>query len=200
MMNEIEKVREAALKLLDYQDRTSAELREKLLKKGFSESAVEEIVLAFEESGLVDDERYASMYAHSKLSAGKGSRWIKQKLREKGILAETVENVLHDLKDSESVEDESVLCLKKALSLCGLSERFEVDEEREIVPCIGEYSDVDCEEKIDYFGRKIKAGETDRNVIRKEREKAKASLTRRLISAGFPSGAVFDAVRKIGEL
>lgn len=199
-MNEIEKVREAALKLLDYQDRTSAELREKLLKKGFSESSVEEIALAFEESGLVDDERYASMYAQSKISAGKGSRWIKQKLREKGILAETVENVLHDLKDSESVEDESVLCLKKALSLCGLSERFEVDEEREIVPCIGEYSDIDCEEKIDYFGRKIKAGETDRNVIRKEREKAKASLTRRLISAGFPSGAVFDAVRKISEL
>lgn len=219
-MNEIEKVREAALKLLDYQDRTSAELREKLLKKGFSEKSVEETVLAFEESGLVDDSRYASLYAQSKLSSGKGSRWIKQKLREKGISAETVENALDEMKASEFIEDESVLCLKKALSLCGLSERFEVGEDNEIIP-VSEESGIYCrgsffygndengsaasdgffsEEKTDYFGRKIKPGETDKNIIRKEREKAKASLTRRLISAGFPSGAVFDAVRKIGEL
>ena len=84
-MNEKEKIREAALKLLDYQDRTSSELRDKLIKKGFSEDAVDEVVSSYEESGLVNDERYARLYAQSKLSAGKGSRWIKQKLREKGF-------------------------------------------------------------------------------------------------------------------
>ena len=219
-MDKKEKIREAALKLLDYQDRTSSELREKLLKKGFSEEDIEEVVPALEESGLVNDERYASLYAQSKLNAGKGSRWIKQKLREKGVTDEKIENALHEVMDSGAAEDESVLCLRKALSICGLSDRFEIDEYGEIVPSFydpyesfgitradkspasgaaqepGAYD----YEPIDYFGRKIKPGETDRNTIRKEREKAKASLTRRLISAGFPSGAVFDTVRRIGEL
>ena len=192
-MDKKEKIREAALKLLDYQDRTSSELREKLVKKGFSEEAVEEVALVLEESGLINDERYAALYAQSKLNSGKGSRWIKQKLREKGVSDEIIENALQEVIDSGSAEDESVLCLRKALAICGLSDRFEIDEYGEILPAL-------YDAPVDYFSRKIKSGETDRNTIRKEREKAKASLTRRLISAGFPSGAVFDAVRRIGEL
>ena len=221
IMNEKEKIREAALKLLDYQDRTSSELRDKLIKKGFSEDAVDEAVSSYEESGLVNDERYARLYAQSKLSAGKGSRWIKQKLREKGISTEITENALEELKDSESIEDESVLCLRKALSICGLSDRFEVDEYGEIVSALYDPYDTysltfadgsaaagsdtallreNDNEPVDYFSRKIRPGETDRNIIRKEREKAKASLTRRLISAGFPAGTVFETVRRISAL
>ena len=216
-MNEKEKIREAALKLLDYQDRTSAELREKLIKKNFNESAVNEVVTAFQESGIVNDERYALLYTQSKLNSGKGSRWIKQKLREKGIPAEIAENAIKELKDSRSIEDETVLCIRKALSVCGLSDRFEADEYGEIVPVSydpyntygisfadgepsGTADTARSDEPIDYFGRKIKPGETDRNIIRKEREKAKASLTRRLISAGFPAGTVFETVRKIAAL
>ncbi len=217
IMDEKEKIREAALKLLDYQDRTSAELRERLIKKGFSEDAVEEVVFAFKESGLINDERYAILYAQSKLSSGKGSRWIKQKLREKGIDAEITENVFEEIKDSGSIEDESVLCLRKAISICGLSNRFEIDAYGDIIPVSydtynaysmsltnnsSSYTDdnVQSYEPVDYFSRKIKQDETDRNIIRKEREKAKASLTRRLISAGFPSAAVFEAIRKIAAL
>lgn len=214
IMDEKEKIREAALKLLDYQDRTSAELRERLIKKGFSEDAVEDVVSAFEESGLINDERYAILYAQSKLSSGKGSRWIKQKLRGKGIDAEITENVFEEIKDSGSIEDESVLCLKKAISICGLSSRFEVDAYGDIIPvsydpynaCSMSLTDsslsdnLQSYESVDYFSRKIKQDETDRNIIRKEREKAKASLTRRLISAGFPSTAVFEAIRKIAAL
>ena len=88
---------------MDYQDRTSAELREKLIKKNFNESAVDEVVTAFQESGIVNDERYALLYTQSKLNSGKGSRWIKQKLREKGIPAEIAENAIKELKDSRSL-------------------------------------------------------------------------------------------------
>ena len=206
IMNEKEKIREAALKLLDYQDRTSSELRDKLIKKGFSEDAVDEVVSSYEESGLVNDERYARLYAQSKLSAGKGSRWIKQKLREKGISPEITENALEELKDSESIEDESVLCLRKALSICGLSDRFEVDEYGEIVSALYDPYDTysltfadgsaaagsdtallreNDHEPVDYFSRKIRPGETDRNIIRKEREKANADGYRRLFYTTF---------------
>ena len=111
--------------------------------------------------------------------------------------------------------------MRKALSICGLSDRFEVDEYGEIVSALYDPYDTysltfadgsaaagsdtallreNDHEPVDYFSRKIRPGETDRNIIRKEREKAKASLTRRLISAGFPAGTVFETVRRIADL
>jgi hypothetical protein len=187
-MTEREKISEAALRLLDFKDRTSEELKNRLIKKGFEEGAVHEVILRLEESGILDDKRYAALYTQSKLDSGKGSRWIRQKLLEKGISRETADMAI------EEIEDESVLCTIKALSICGLAERYEVDSDGEIIP-LSEYY-----EKEDYFGRKIPDGETDRNIMRKEREKAKNSLTRRLITAGFPPGTVFDTVRKIEKL
>ena len=193
---EKEKIREAALGLLDYQDRTRQELCRKLEKKGFSSALVQQVAGELVQSGLIDDARYAGLYAQSKLSCGKGSRWVLQKLKEKGVDARTAEAAVRALREEEMVEDESILCLKKALSLCGLQGQFQVTDEGALEPAEGTAP----AGPVDYFGRKVDLQETDRMKIRREREKAKASLTRRLLGAGYPSGAVFDAVRKIGEL
>lgn len=206
--NSIIKAKEAALRILDYQDRTEAELKEKLLKKGFSEHTVQIVTDDFTESGIVDDGRYARFYTQSKLDSGKGGRWIKQKLSQKGISPEIIDKVLEELSEET---DEYVLCLKKALSICGLDREFEVDEHSEIIKQDFSFEKFDSEtesedfqeeetEKIDYFGRRIPEGETDRNAIYKIREKAKASLTRRLLSVGYSSDMVFDAVKKIDRL
>lgn len=198
-INQMEKIKEAALRLLERQDRTAAELRDRLLGKGFEEEAVEETVSGFIENGLINDTRYAELYAQSKLQSGRGSRWIKQKLRQKGIADGTIDSTLAGLRESDEIEDESVLCLRRALAICGLSGMFEIDENGEAVPCdTYEYS-----QPLDYFGRRYKINESepeDRSLMRREREKAKASLTRRLMSAGFPAGAVFSAVRTIEKL
>lgn len=66
-----DEVREAALRLLDYQDRSAGELRDRLKKKSYSAEDVEETVRALQEGGLVDDRRYASVFAQSKIAAGK---------------------------------------------------------------------------------------------------------------------------------
>lgn len=194
-MNDKEKIREAALKLLEYQDRTSAELCRKLEQKDLDPALVRQVADELEESGLIDDARYARLYCQSKLSCGKGSRWIRKKLKEKGVPGCVIEESLKALQEEDLVEDESILCLRKALALCGLSDRFEVTEDG----CFTPLTEMPAE-PADYFGRKLDPAEKDRMRIRKEREKAKASLARRLISAGYPSGAVSDAVRKIGEL
>ena len=113
-----DEVREAALRLLDYQDRSAGELRDRLKKKSYSAEDVEETVRALQECGLVDDRRYASVFAQSKIAAGKGRNYIVGKLREKKVSAEIVETVIEELMEEE---DELLLCLKKALSVCGLS-------------------------------------------------------------------------------
>ena len=53
---------------------------------------------------------------------------------------------------------------------------------------------------LNVFSSRVSEGETDKNKIFKEREKAKNSLARRLLSRGFASSDVFDAIRKLDEL
>ena len=198
-----EKIIEAALRLLDFQDRTSAELKEKLLKKGFQESHVGEAVAYLQDSGIIDDRRYAELFAAGRFDAGKGRSWIRNKLAMKGVSRDIIDEALEAALQEV---DERILCLEKALSICGLSEDFEVTAEGEIIPVSHDFgtdldeSDAAEWEPVRYFYRKVPADETDRNVIYKAHEKAKASLTRRLITAGYPAGMAFEAVRKIDNL
>ena len=190
-----DEVREAALRLLDYQDRTAGELRQRLIKKSFSEEEADEAVSVFEECGLIDDRRYASVFARSRLSAGKGRIYIVNRLREKKIPREIIEDVMEEILEEE---DEGILCLKKALSVCGLSDRFEVTENGEIEKKSG-----DCfpeTEKPHCFEPEDESIRSDRRACRAYREKAKAKAARRLISAGFPPASVFAAIQKIEDL
>ena len=189
-----DEVREAALRLLDYQDRSAGELRDRLKKKSYSAEDVEETVRALQECGLVDDRRYASVFAQSKIAAGKGRNYIVGKLREKKISAEIVETVIEELMEEE---DELLLCLKKALSVCGLSDRFEVSDEGEIQRRTDLFSET---ASLKYFEPTDGEIRSDRLTRRSHREKAKAKVTRRLISAGFSPELAFEAVRRIERL
>ncbi len=202
-MKEQQKIIEAALRLLDFQDRTSAELKEKLLKKGFEVSRVGEAVAYLQESGIVDDRRYAELFAADRFDSGKGRSWIRNKLAMKGVARDIIDEALETALQEV---DERILCFEKALGICGLADAFEVTSDGEIVPVShdfdsGSEDQDDSEwEPVRYFYRKVPEGETDRNIIYKEHEKAKASLTRRLVSAGYPAGMAFEAVRKIDDL
>ncbi|MFV0625833.1 MAG: regulatory protein RecX [Alphaproteobacteria bacterium] len=57
---------------------------------------VEEIVLDCEKKGYVNDERFAGFRVGAYVNAGKSARYIKGKLREKGIDEETIEELLEE--------------------------------------------------------------------------------------------------------
>ena len=141
------------------------------------------------------------MFVRSKLSSRKGRVYISNKLREKGISSEISECVMTEIFEEH---DEKALCLKKALAVCGLSGRFEVSEDGELVPVIDFFDEraeeTEANDTIGYFEPKDEHLRSDRQACRAYREKAKAKLTRRLISAGFSTGMVFDAVKKIEQL
>lgn len=190
------------MRLLDYRDRSAGELAERLIKKSYSEDEVSQVVRDFQEAGLVDDRRFARFFVESKLEAGKGSRYIRMKLKERRISSELADQVLEEVLGDR---DEETLCLERALSLCGLSDRFEVDENRQIIRSSGADGDIaeseqDGEIRIGYFEPKDETILQDRRAARAYREKAKAKLARRLISAGFSTSQAFDAVQKIERL
>lgn len=57
--------RERALRLLNYRERTSAEVRSRLIDDGYPASVAQDVVDSLLADGLIDDERFADVFARS---------------------------------------------------------------------------------------------------------------------------------------
>lgn len=192
---ELEKIRESALRILDHADNTSAELIRKLLKKGYGRENVDSVVNALRKADLLNDERFAVSYARMKTEEGKGPFWIRQKLNEKGVPPQILDRALLEAEDRE---EEYRNCLLRALALCGLKYDFVVDSDGQLLTAEGSPYTL---EKADVFGRKAgKAEPGEGTDSRRQREKERAKLARRLSAAGFSPESVRHAVSRIEDL
>ncbi|MDR3037244.1 MAG: RecX family transcriptional regulator [Coriobacteriales bacterium] len=72
-------------RLIQVRDRSEAELRDRLGRAGFSASIVEREVAKALDFGLVDNERFASLYVAGKKHRGWGRLRIEKELRRFGI-------------------------------------------------------------------------------------------------------------------
>ncbi len=94
---ELRRAWESALRLLTYRERSRKELREKLAEKKFSAAAVDATIGKLERLELIDDEKFARLWASSRVSSKPRAAWlIGRELREKGIAPETVRRVLEE--------------------------------------------------------------------------------------------------------
>lgn len=74
-----------ALSLLSYRARARGELREKLLRAGYAERTVSEVVERLEELGYLDDEEFARELVRSEARKQYGSRRVFADLRRAGV-------------------------------------------------------------------------------------------------------------------
>lgn len=89
-----------AAKLLGFCDRSEKEIRERILKKGYSEEECEEAIAFCLEYGYLDDNRFAKHFVHDSVEIKKfGKRRIKQDLRMKGVGDEAIDEALSDIGD-----------------------------------------------------------------------------------------------------
>ncbi|MGB9756937.1 MAG: regulatory protein RecX [Candidatus Bipolaricaulaceae bacterium] len=105
-MNEEERAWNYVLRLLSFRPRTRAEIRERLLRRGFPAELVERILARAEEEGLVDDRAFARLYAEDRLtSRPRPRRLVAAELRAKGVeprlAAEVSRSVLPELSEEE---------------------------------------------------------------------------------------------------
>lgn len=77
-------------RLVGASERSSKSLRDRLVRDGFGEEAVEAALNRAIAYGIVDDLRYAEAYVRTKMAAGKGRLGIEAELRGLGIDAEEV--------------------------------------------------------------------------------------------------------------
>ncbi|MCL4511580.1 MAG: recombination regulator RecX [Bacteroidetes bacterium] len=93
----------AAMRLLNYQMRTTAELRQRLHMKEFPPGAINRVLDKLTNLGLVDDVRFAEAFIASKVASKPiGKRELERKLREKGVSKETASQALSDVSNDET--------------------------------------------------------------------------------------------------
>lgn len=95
--------RERAYRLLGYRDRSSAELRGRLLDDGYTPSVVDELVAALVANGIIDDERLARTLASSLVtSRGFGRHRALRAMTLRGVADELAHSILDELAPADS--------------------------------------------------------------------------------------------------
>jgi len=94
---EIERAREACLRLLGYRPRSRRELAERLERKGFAQPAIAAAVAELESSGLVNDDEFARAWVQERLAnRPRGSLVVRRELRRKGVEERIIQRALEE--------------------------------------------------------------------------------------------------------
>ena len=107
----IPRAKKRAMHLLEKQDRTKANLTQKLLESGYPKCAVDEAVSYVESYHYIDDDRYARNYIRYHQD-GKSRRRIYEDLYKKGVEKSVIELALKE-EYSSSEEDQILALLEK---------------------------------------------------------------------------------------
>ena len=89
-----------ALYLLNYRDLSRFEIYKKLKQKGYPELTIGKVIGYLEDSGLVDDKKFALKFTLSRVKKGFSSRKIKYLLKNKGIEEDIIDEVVKDVFSS----------------------------------------------------------------------------------------------------
>ncbi len=105
---DLNRAREYALRLLEYRERSEQEIRERMARKNYNERLIESTIKSLKNHNLVNDRRFARMWAESCLRRSYGRWKVQSDLSKKGIDEEIVEQVL---RESYSKVDEVQIAL-----------------------------------------------------------------------------------------
>lgn len=111
--------KQKALDYLSIKNRTSYEIRKYLLKKAFSADIINEIIMDLENSGIIDDAKYAIEYTRSRRTRKLvGKRLIRKELKQKGISNVAIKKAFEEEGYSEAqIEEVLALARRKFISL-----------------------------------------------------------------------------------
>lgn len=102
LQEQMERAREACLRLLGYRARSRRELSERLRRKGFDERVIGAVIENLEGVGLVDDEGFARAWVQERMANNpRGALGLRWELRGKGVEEELIRQVLAQEVGSE---------------------------------------------------------------------------------------------------
>ncbi|OFL64861.1 regulatory protein RecX [Brevibacterium sp. HMSC063G07] len=118
---EYKRAKKRALNILSARDHSSAELRDKLLKKEHPEDVVETLIDKLTNANLLDDRAYAHGYVRAqRQSRSLSKKALRLQMRKKGLPDGAVAEALDDVQAEDEHELAFSVAMKKAHSTRGL--------------------------------------------------------------------------------
>jgi regulatory protein len=116
MSDAFESAREVALKFVDYQPRTCAEVRRRLARSGYESEIVEAVIENLVRVGFLNDERFSADWVENRSAKkGLGRIRLESELRRKGISADTSREAVGQI-DRESELETALAVARKRLT------------------------------------------------------------------------------------
>jgi len=94
---ELNKAQAYALMLLGYRERSLREIRMRMRRRGYEEKLIDRVVNYLKDRNLINDKRFAQLWAESRIKKGYGSWRIKSEFEQKGVDREMTDEILKDL-------------------------------------------------------------------------------------------------------
>ena len=121
-MDDLEKTKKAALRLLSFKPRSESELRRRLGQKGLTKGSVEEVMDLLRRERMVDDEQYARLYALSRMQSGSfGKSRVRRELTQRGLSGALVERGMAAIEDIDEEAAAVNLVERRLVSMRPLS-------------------------------------------------------------------------------
>jgi len=93
--DEKQRIRNRAFKILNYRDRSKQELKNRLMKIGYDENLIDEVVAGFITDGTIEDRRFAREFTNDYTNLRpRGNRFITNELKKRGILSEVIDEIV----------------------------------------------------------------------------------------------------------
>ena len=117
----VQGAKEAVFRLLRVRSRGEKEIRDRLIRKGFSPGNIESVVQYFKDIDLINDRQFTQKWIASRLAKPFGANRIRFELREKGIDDSLVQQELDQAaKEYSEFEVASELAKRQAAKYRGL--------------------------------------------------------------------------------
>lgn len=108
---------DAALRLLGVRARSRAEIAQRLARREFDQSTIDDVLARLEASGLIDDDEFAREWAQSRHRySGRGRLALRRELRTKGVAPETIDTALAEIEPEDERDQAAALATKKLAS------------------------------------------------------------------------------------
>lgn len=119
----VEEAYQRSLKLLNFRARSEQEIRTRLLKYGFDEIVIEQVIVRLTEKGYVNDQRFAEDWVENRTTfRPRGRKLLRLELQRKSLGKEQIESVMNALPDEEEIARKAAR--KYSARLKGLDEQI----------------------------------------------------------------------------
>jgi regulatory protein len=116
--DDVEAAMKRAMRLLAVRARSCHEIRDRLLRAGFNESAAQAAELRLVNVGLLDDAVFASQVVRRGAETGKSSRLTRRELQRFGVGADVAEDTLAGVDEDEADEERALQLAETKAATC----------------------------------------------------------------------------------